>query len=140
MQTIILNNKPLVEAIFEVRWDLSPSPTGVPQDPQYDIIVGQLKESLNKELPFHARLPIGIISGFNIPYQVQHQFRIAADAWPLVQIGPGLMTVNETANYTSEKYISLCVHVFTTLVKLWKQNGLVPNISFVSLRYVVCIG
>lgn len=136
MKTITLNKKPLVEAIFEVRWDLTTSPTGIPQDAQYDVIVGQLKESLSKELPFHVRLPFGFMAGFNLPHQVQHQFRAAVDAWPLVQVGPGIMTVNETSGYTSKNFIPLCINVFNTLISFWKQNGQIPNVSFVSLRYI----
>jgi uncharacterized protein (TIGR04255 family) len=33
------------------------------------------------------------------PYLVHHQFRPAKDGWPLTQIGPGIITVNDTERY-----------------------------------------
>lgn len=136
MNTIILNNKPLVEAIFEVRWGLTTLPNGMVQDDGYDIVVGQLRQSLIGELPFHTRPPFGVIPGLLIPHQIQHQFRVAADKWPLVQIGPGILTVNDTEGYTSENFIAFCSRVFSNLAEFWKQNGQEPPILHVALRYI----
>lgn len=131
-----LSNKPLVEAIFEIRWNLTQLSDGLAIDDLYDIMVGQLKQSFNDILPIHNRLPFAMIPGVSIPYQVQHQFRETAGGWPLLQLGPGVLTVNETENYDSSKFIKLCNHVYSTLVKFWLDNGREPAIAQVSLRYI----
>ena len=47
-----LTNKPLVEAIFEIKWELQDSPSGGKIDPNYKILVGMLYEKLNQDYPF----------------------------------------------------------------------------------------
>ncbi len=37
-------------------------------------------------------------------YAVRHQFRAGKEAWPVTQIGPGILTVNDTAGYTWDSF------------------------------------
>lgn len=39
---------------------------------------------------------------------VQHRFRVAKERWPLVQIGPGVLTVNETDSYVWDDFRTRC--------------------------------
>jgi len=39
-----------------------------------------------------------------IPYVVQHRFRVGENRWPLTQIGPGILTLNDTENYNWEDF------------------------------------
>ena len=49
MEDIALSNRPLVEAIFELRWEFQPdAPTGLRSDPNYGIIIGKLYLLLEK--------------------------------------------------------------------------------------------
>lgn len=135
METIILANKPLVEAILELKWDV-PNVNGAPMDQNYDLLQGHLKSVLQEKLPFYLRLPTGIIPGFNVPYQVQHQFRSGQNSWPLVQLGSGIVTINETSGYKPENFIEFCLDVFNKLTLFWQSTNYTPKLLSVSLRYV----
>jgi uncharacterized protein (TIGR04255 family) len=50
-----------------------------------------------------------------IPHMVQHRFRKGRGAWPLIQIGPGIMTVNETVGYTWDNFKSCCESAVSSL-------------------------
>lgn len=90
-----LPNKPLVEAIFEFRWQI----TGEEGDPHYPLFVGRLYDRVQSEYPFHEPLPSALIPLPAATNIVQHRFRVEKDRWPLVQVGPGIVTVNDTEGY-----------------------------------------
>jgi len=94
-----LPNKPLVEAILEVKWGSPDKP-----DPAYPMIVGRLYEKVRDEYPFVqdlelAQFPPGI--AVHVP---RHRFRKAENEWPLVQIGPGVAALNDTEQYTWQDF------------------------------------
>jgi uncharacterized protein (TIGR04255 family) len=103
-----LKNKPLVEAILEIRWDLvqpikveGPAQMVLPAvDPHYRLLLGRLFDRFQKEYPFHEQLPTATLPDEVLGHVVQHRFRSAKDEWPLVQVGPGVFTVNDTQRYT----------------------------------------
>ncbi|MFC2056241.1 TIGR04255 family protein [Chloroflexota bacterium] len=90
-----LPKKPLVEAIFELRWNI-PSEEG---DPNYSLFIGRLFDRLEKEYPYYESLPTSLIPAQAAGQIAQHRFRTAENGWPLVQVGPGLVTVNDTDSY-----------------------------------------
>ena len=53
MEKIILENKPLIEAIFEVRWSLTEVMPNINVDPAYKILIGRFFDKINKDYPFH---------------------------------------------------------------------------------------
>jgi uncharacterized protein (TIGR04255 family) len=104
-----LKNKPLVEAILEIRWHLIQPPVTVQgpaqmmlpaSDPHYRLLLGRLFDRLQKEYPVHEQLPTASLPDEMLPHILQHRFRAAKDDWPLVQVGPGIFTVNDTHRYT----------------------------------------
>lgn len=94
-----LANPPLVEALVEVRWELDSPAPGVSLDPNYKILLGRFYDRVRADYPFHEQLPMSLAPDELTGYQVQHRFRLAADAWPLVQLGPGILSLNDTAAY-----------------------------------------
>jgi uncharacterized protein (TIGR04255 family) len=103
-----LKNKPLVEAILEIRWKLDqltntpyPAQMMMPAiDPHYRLLLGRLFDRFQEEYPSHEQLPTATLPDDMVGYVVQHRFRAAKDDWPLVQVGPGIFTVNDTHRYT----------------------------------------
>lgn len=93
-----LKNKPLVEAIFEMRWKLKEQ-SGMRLDSNYKLLPGRLSDKLRKVYPYYQILPTEIVPEELAGGLVQHQFRKSKNQWPLVQIGPGILTVNDTENY-----------------------------------------
>jgi uncharacterized protein (TIGR04255 family) len=101
MRRVVLGNKPLVEAIFELRWQLKEFAPEMRFDPHYSLLVGGLYQKLKKDYPFHEELMPLMPS---TEYMAQHRFRKSKDEWPLVQIGPGIITVNATREYVWEDF------------------------------------
>jgi len=132
----VLKNKPLVEAIFELRWELTgKTASGESIDPHSKILVGAIYEKAKSEYPFHEQLPASEVPDRFAPYMIQHRFRKVAGQWPLIQLGPGILVLNDTTGYVWEDFnqrISKLVHMF--LEAYPDQENLVPNM--VTLRYI----
>jgi len=98
---ITLTRKPLVEAIFELQWELPSQDGGVSMDPHYKLLVGQIYEKVKNKYAFHESLPMAAIPAeITGGGMVQHRFRVAENGWPLIQVGPGVITLNDTENYS----------------------------------------
>jgi uncharacterized protein (TIGR04255 family) len=104
MPSKILKNKPLVEAIIEVRWQLkSPNP-GIQIDPHYKILLGRLYDKVVQKYPEHEQLPTASMPDEVTGQMVHHRFRNGGNDWPLLQVGPGIFTLNDTHKYTWEDF------------------------------------
>lgn len=131
-----LKNKPLIEAIFEFRWELrEPSPE-MKADPHYKILIGRMYDKTSDEYPFHEQLPTATIPDEIAGYVVQHRFRKGRDKWPLVQIGPGILTVNDTGGYVWEDFNKRIAHLLDALFESYPdaENNLKTNRLL--LRYI----
>ncbi|MCK4811470.1 MAG: TIGR04255 family protein [Methanosarcinales archaeon] len=70
-----LKHKPLIEAIFEFRWELrKPSPE-MKADPHYKILIGRMHDKISDEYPFHEQLPTATMPDEIAGSVVQHRFR-----------------------------------------------------------------
>jgi uncharacterized protein (TIGR04255 family) len=152
-----LKNKPLVEAIMEIRWHLVQPPVGghgpaqtvlpaldphyrPPQlippmlpalDPHFHLLLGRLFDRLRKEYPVHEPLPTATLPDGMLGQVVQHRFRSAKDGWPLVQVGPGVFTVNDTHHYT---WTDFQQRTKDAVVKLYDAH---PSIAEFRIRNLV---
>ena len=70
------------------------------------------------------------------PNVVHHRFRTAADHWPLVQLGPGIMSVNDTEGYRWHQFNKLCLTLLEVLFGLYEAAGQAFQPVQVSLRYI----
>lgn len=131
-----LPNAPLQEAVFELRWDLDVDPeTQQELDLGYELAQGKLHQLAGKEFPVRTRrVPAGLpTSALN--YKVVHQFWKDDGVFPVVQLGPGLFTVNDTdLNYDWEKtFYPLIERALGWLYEAYEEN-IQPN--FINLRYI----
>jgi len=130
-----LKNKPLVEAILEIRWKLKGASPGPQIDTHYKLLLGRLFDRMVGEYPEHEQLPTANIPDEMVGHVVQHRFRVVANSWPLIQVGPGIFTVNSTADY---KWTDFRPRVLSAIKKLYdahpKTNDL--RISNIILRYI----
>ena len=131
----VLNNKPLVEAIFELRWELKESGEGVKLDPHYKILVGSLYSRLKDEYPEHEPLPASSLPDDMAGHIIQHRFRKGKNEWPLIQIGPGIFAVNDTAGYIWEDFEEKVMNAVTSLFELYPEPENI-KISSLLLRYI----
>ena len=90
-----LPKKPLAEAIFEVRWKLDDD--GL--DPGFQVLSGRYYERVREIFPHIENLPTGAVPEQIAPHVVRQRFRKAKDAWPLTQVGPGILSVNDVEAY-----------------------------------------
>lgn len=139
MADINLRNKPLVEAILEVRWELfSPAPN-VQLDPHFKLLLGRYFDRVSKEYPEYEQLPAAMIpdelTAGRFP---QHRFRSKQGGWPLIQLGPGMLTVNSTEDYVWSDFKARSVRAVQTLYEAHpKPNEL--KIASILLRYLDAI-
>lgn len=139
MSRKVLKNKPLVEAILELRWVLpAQAIPGMEGDPHYRLLLGRFSERVERDYPFHEPLPTAQIPDAMAAHVVQHRFRTSEGKWPLVQIGPGVMTVNETDGYTWDDFKNRCTEAVRNLYDAHpaKQKFEVEDLT---LRYIDAI-
>lgn len=131
-----LKNKPLLEAILEVRWEL---PQKTPQEPQFDqdyqILLSRFLDKIKEQFPFHEPLPSSQFPPGMVPYIPQHRFRKELEKWPLIQLGYGLMTINATEEYSWSGFEPCCNEIFNCLKAANSSSQFLP-INEVSLRYI----
>lgn len=113
----LLKNKPLVEAILEIRWQLEPgSAPGLARDPHYKFLLGTLFETVKKRFPHHEELPAASVPEEMTSHVVHHRFRATPNGWPIIQVGPGVFTVNDTVDYVWENFDKLLRYAIPTLI------------------------
>lgn len=136
MKRKILKNKPLIEAIFELRWELKKDESGMQIDPHYKLIIGRLYEKFKSEYPKHEQLPSAKMPDEIASYIAQHRFRKEAGKWPLIQIGPGILTVNDTEGYIWEDFESRIIEAVNALFELYPDSEKNLIIDRLMLRYI----
>lgn len=135
----VLKNKPLVEAIFELRWNLQEPAPGMKIDPHYKLLIGRLYDKLNDEYPFHEQLPAAAMPDEIVGHMVQHRFRRDKDKWPLVQIGPGIITVNDTEGYVWEDFEERILRAVSTIFEVYPESKDNLKVNRLLLRYIDAI-
>ena len=131
----VLKNKPLVEAIFEIKWELKENGEGLRIDPHYKILVGSLYSKLKTEYPYHEPLPSASIPDDIAGHLIQHRFRKGVNQWPLVQIGRGIFTVNNTEGYIWEGFEGKVIGAVKSLFEAYPESENL-KINSLLLRYI----
>lgn len=129
-----LPNAPLQEVIFELLWEIDFDQLGNPIDPDFELAQGLFAKDVASDFPFRRRtMPEG--APVKIYPKAIHQFWKKENVWPVVQLGPGIMALNETEhNYEWDA-------TFYPLIK--KQMGILETsygrelaYKSASLRYI----
>jgi len=132
----ILKSKPLVEALFELRWELQEPAPGMKIDPHYKLIVGRIYDKVHEEYPFHEQLPTASVPDEIAGYVVQHRFRKGEGQWPLIQVGPGIITVNDTEGYVWEDFEKRIIQSVDVLSEVYPDPKNNLKFNSVLLRYI----
>jgi uncharacterized protein (TIGR04255 family) len=131
-----LPNAPLQEVIFEIRWSLQPSEeSGQLQDSGFELAKGRLSTILENELPVHKRIVPSEIPEQLLIYRAVYQYWKGEKTWPVVQLGPGIFTVNCTEEWYDweENYFFLLQKAIQWLIQAYRQP---LQFAFASLRYI----
>ncbi len=135
----ILPNKPLVEAIFEIKWKLKKGPNNTYIDENFHLIPGILYSKIAEEYPDYFSLPTSMLPPEIAAYTPRYQFRQKEGGWPLVQIGPGILTINDTENYVWEDFEKRVIHVVANLFNSYSQIKKDIELESLMLRYIDAI-
>ncbi|MCL5256581.1 MAG: TIGR04255 family protein [Chloroflexi bacterium] len=131
----VLRNKPLVEAVFELHWALQEQPSGGKVDPYSKILVGRVYDLVKDEYRFHEQLPAASMPDELINFVPQHRFRVGKDQWPLIQIGPGVLSVNDTETYGWEDFSTRISSAVNVLCQTYPDREAL-RFTELQLRYI----
>lgn len=149
---IKLENAPLLECAFELHWKLTPSwisstginatqiplPPGAPApfqtDPFYRIFLARMSDKLQLDYPNYVALPQSNMPDEVVPHLVQHRFQ-SQDKLPLVQIGPGVLSINHGPNYSWEDFKHRINNVIAMFYESYPKRESLA-LENVSLRYI----
>jgi uncharacterized protein (TIGR04255 family) len=134
-----LKSKPLIEAILEVRWGPPTPPPKLQADPHYKLLLGRFYDRVQTDYPVHEQLPTALLPDEMVHQTVQHRFRAGENDWPLVQLGPGIFTINETAKYHWPDFEA---RADAAVKKLLEAHPRVSDLRVESLilRYIDAVG
>lgn len=131
-----LPRAPLQEVIFEVKWELQLDDiTKAFRDPEFQFAQGKFQNAVAAKFPVYKnKVPEDIPTQF-LGHKTVHQFWKKENTWPVLQLGPGILTVNDTeTNYEWEKtYLPL---IKETLGLLNDSYHTSLNFISYSLKYI----
>jgi uncharacterized protein (TIGR04255 family) len=124
-----LPKAPLVEVVIELRWKISSKEelAGI----QY--LYGDLYNELKIKYPFRENiLPVEVPTEMTINQPV-HRFRAEKGGYPLLQVGPGIITLNTIDDkYYWETFFEDAKELIQTFSTIYSQNNtIVPAILYI---------
>jgi uncharacterized protein (TIGR04255 family) len=136
-ETPVLLHSPVIEVIFELRWEIeNDQQTGRMRDPSYPMMYGRLYERLKKDFPHIEDLPSTQAHPETTPYVPRHRMRKEKNGYPLVQVGPGIITVNEAKGYSWSRFSALILRLIESITELYPTDGMPLNFIKSEIRYV----
>lgn len=136
-----LEENSIQEAIFEIRWEF-PREKEQKATQDYYIMIGRMYDMLNENGEYHFYEPLPSVSVPNqfAGYLVQHRFRVNKDEWPLIQMGPQIITVNDTTKYKWEKdFEPRANKAYEMLTKIYPEAEYKTRVNGLILRYINAI-
>ena len=131
-----LSKKPLAEAIFELRWELSNRGPGIFVDPNYKLVLGSFFEKIKDKYGYPEGLPSSSMPEEFAAYVVQQRFRKDKDGWPLVQLGPGILTYNQTGAYDWNEFKAEIETIVGIFAKSYPNSEAALKIKDLKIRYI----
>jgi uncharacterized protein (TIGR04255 family) len=131
---IKLESSPLLEAWLEIRWRLQrDAKTELIRDPGFAFALGVFYKSVEDPFGYREDLEASHAPEDMVPYVVRHRFRPGKGEWPLLQLGPGVATVNFTEPYTWDDFKEKAVYLRNKLLDAYGESGL--GAQRLALRY-----
>jgi uncharacterized protein (TIGR04255 family) len=132
---IVLKTNPLSEAWLTIQWELEPLQPDTPfsRDPNFPYALGHFYDSVKDEFGYRQEREEGKIPIELIAHRPRYQFRSDENGWPLLQLGPGVATVNYTEPYTWAEFKETALYLRDKLVKAYEEQNLESKL--ISLRY-----
>ncbi len=129
-----LKSPPLVEALLEIKWELEDIGSGVLRDPGFDIAHLRFFEYVKEPFSYVEPLDTLKIPNEMTPHLVKYRYRVKEDGWPLVQLGPGVASLNFTKPYDWDTFLDHAKRLIPNLLQAYEGFDL--QISSLLLRYI----
>ncbi|MEA5470568.1 TIGR04255 family protein [Spirulina sp. 06S082] len=130
-----LARKPLIEAIFELRWELKDSKFGGARDPNYQLLVGRFFDRVQPKYPYYQRMTPDLIPEEVLGGVIQHRFKKGENQYPLIQLGAGVLTINSTEDYVWDDFKTTVLEVTRIFYDAYPRRDNL-EINSLSLRYI----
>lgn len=131
---IKLVDNSLIEAWLEIRWQLETvAGTDFARDSGYPFALGAFYQNVKSRFGYKEDLEASFIPEEMLPYVVRHRFREGKDKWPLIQLGPGVASVNFTTPYSWNMFQEEALFLRKALLEAYTENEL--KVNAVYLRY-----
>jgi uncharacterized protein (TIGR04255 family) len=134
-----LEHAPLQEVLFEIHWKLDPviDQIGLYIDNDFQSAWNQFILRANNEFPYYVSLKPPTVPEQFFANKAIHQLWKAENKYPVMQLGPGLFTVNDTdKNYTWNDFRSNIITGIKWLLESYNKN---LDIDFIEIRYIDAI-
>jgi uncharacterized protein (TIGR04255 family) len=130
-----LPNAPLQEVIFEVHWKLDiDKDSGLFFDQNFQLASGRFDSLASAHYPTYLSLKPPMVPDQYFSFKAVHQYWNKDKSYPLIQLGPGLFTVNDTdKNYIWIDFKKRILRGLQWLVESYRGK---LNIDFIELRYI----
>jgi len=133
-----LPSKPLIEAIFEMKWNsIATNPNSFGRDAGYSILLGKYHDFVAKRgFTLTKDLPIAQMPEEMAPQAPRYQFWTGESVWPVTQLGPGIMTVNSTSEYKWSNFRELINDCSKFIFTNYPNNLSVFKLFSLNLKYI----
>jgi len=125
-----LPNAPLIEIVLELRWKI----TNKVDLSKIQYLYGDIYNELKHKYPFRENIQPPEIPLEILINQPVHRFRTAQNDYPLFQVGPGIITLNNTdSKYFWESFSKDSSELVDTFLKVFPFQSselLTPSILF----------
>ena len=133
-------NAPLVEVIAEVHWDLRTvdTSTGIQTDPYYFPLQDKFIEASSEQGLSYQEF---VVPNFvPIEHSASHprlRLRENAEKWPVVQLGPGILTANIVPPYGGwREFETFLLTQIECLLNAYRDIGQSISVNRLHLRYI----
>lgn len=135
---IKLKSHPLIEAWLEIQWQLQPTDhSQFMKDPAFPFALGAFYSSIQNDFRFKEDLEASKAPTDILPHVVRHRFRKTQQGWPILQIGPGVASVNFTEPYTWNDFKQTALYLRSKLIGAYKEKVLIPEKMILRYRNAI---
>jgi uncharacterized protein (TIGR04255 family) len=106
------------------------------RDPSYPMMYGSLYERLKKDFPVIEDLPSVQAHPETTPFVPRHRMRKEKNGYPLIQVGPGIITINDAKGYSWSHFRALILRLIEAVTDLYPTTHLPLNFIKSEIRYV----
>ena len=132
-KNINLNSPPLTEAWLEVRWQLEATETpNFAVDRKFPFALGLFRSKVKNEFGNVTPLEPSRFPQEMVPHSVHYRFTPIGESWPMLQLGPGVASVNFTNPYTWEVFKTRALYLREQLNYAYENE---IQVSSLALRY-----